>query len=90
MSPASCQIPLGLGKFCPYAVSFVPPAIRSQRHDGSLSCVLVEFIVLAMICNLFLGSILDFTPRGAIENCIVAPYWFCTYNRVFILSSMFG
>ena len=47
-----------LAKFCPFVVSFVPLAKRSQCHDGSRSYVFVEFAAPITICNLLGGSFL--------------------------------
>ena len=78
----SRQMPPNLNKFCSFAVSFVPPARRSQRQDGSRSCWICN-----SSCNIYFwgGFFLDFPPIGTVQNRIATPCtWFHSYNNVFI------
>ena len=83
----SRQTPPSLSKFCSFAVSFVPPARRSQRQDGSRSCWICNS---SCIIYFLRGFFLDFPPIGAVRNRIATPCWFHSYSNVFIFLALFG
>jgi hypothetical protein len=53
-----------------------------------MAVVAAKFATPAARYNSFWGLVLDFTPTGAVENCIATSCCFHNYSNVFIFFSL--